>query len=141
MGFDTERGNAAVLDDAECWQLLEARELGRLAVSVADRPDIYPITYRAYEGRVYFRTAQGSKLLELTINGHVALEIDDVGADSAVSVVLHGTARQLDDDEEIAAVSQLSLRPRVGDDKPVYVEITPEAVTGRRFVLPGDAER
>ncbi|PFG41159.1 nitroimidazol reductase NimA-like FMN-containing flavoprotein (pyridoxamine 5'-phosphate oxidase superfamily) [Georgenia soli] len=139
MGFDAER-QVTMLDEDECWRLLEAKDLGRLAVSVQDQPDIFPINYATSRRRLYLRTAQGSKLLELTINSHVALEIDDIGTDSAVSVVVQGTARQLEAEAETEAAEQLHLRPRVGDGKPVFVEITPVNVEGRRFHLPPESE-
>jgi len=139
MGFDAER-QVIILDEDECWRLLEAKNLGRLAVSVQDQPDIFPINYVASGRRLYLRTAQGSKLLELTINSHVALEIDEIGTDSAVSVVVQGTARQLETEAETEAAERLHVRPRVGTDKPVFVQITPVNVEGRRFHLLPESE-
>jgi uncharacterized protein len=137
MGFDAE-GRVTILDEDECWRLLEAKDLGRLAVSVQDQPDIFPINYVASGHRLYLRTAQGSKLLELTINSHVALEIDELGPDTAVSVVVQGRARQLETEAELEAAERLHVRPLVGTEKPVFVEITPVKVAGRRFhLLPG----
>jgi uncharacterized protein len=135
MGFDAER-QVTILDEDECWRLLEAKDLGRLAVSVQDQPDIFPVNYATSRRRLYLRTAQGSKLLELTINSHVAIEIDEIGSDSAVSVVVQGTARQLETQAETEAAEQLHVRPRVGNGKPVFVEITPVNVEGRRFHFP-----
>lgn len=140
MGFDAER-QVTFLDEEECWRLLEAKDLGRLAVSVHDQPDIFPINYAASRRRLYLRTAQGSKLLELTINSHVALEIDEIGTDTAVSVVVQGTARQLETEAEKEAAERLHMRPRVGNDKPVFVEITPVNVEGRRFHLRPESEK
>ncbi|WP_043496808.1 pyridoxamine 5'-phosphate oxidase family protein [Georgenia sp. SUBG003] len=134
MGFDAER-QVTILDEDESWRLLEAKNLGRLAVSVHDQPDIFPINYVASGRRLYLRTGQGSKLLELTINSHVALEIDEMGTDSAVSVVVQGAARQLETEAETEAAERLHVHPRVGPDKPVFVEITPVNVEGRRFHL------
>jgi len=139
MGFDDERQSSTLTED-ECWRLLEAKDLGRLAVSVQDQPDIFPVNYAADRGRLYLRTAQGSKLLELTINSHVALEIDEIGSDSAVSVVVKGTARRLEKEAEILAAEKLPVRPRVGTDKPVFVEITPTDVAGRRFTFVSESQ-
>ena len=51
-----------VLDTHTCLQLLRTREVGRLAVSSADHPDIFPINYVLDRGTVVFRTAEGTKL-------------------------------------------------------------------------------
>lgn len=139
MGFDTERQVITLTED-QCWALLDANDLGRLAVSVGDRPDIYPINYVSHGRKLYLRTSQGSKLLELTINRHVALEIDDIAEDQASSVVVHGDARELESDDELAAAQALPLRPRVATFKPVYVEITPTDVSGRTFVFGPEPE-
>ena len=139
MGFDAER-LVTILDEDECWRLLEAKNLGRLAVSVQDQPDIFPINYVASRRRLYLRTSPGSKLLELTINSHVAPEIDEIGTDSAVSVVVQGKARQLETEAETEAAEELHVRPRVGTDKPVFVEISSVNVEGRRFHLLPDSE-
>ena len=71
----------------ECWELLQSRAFGRLAFAVDNRPEIVPINYVTADRRIYFRTAAGSKLFGLTVNRHVAFEIDDVGEDSALATL------------------------------------------------------
>jgi uncharacterized protein len=129
------------LGDEDCWQLLRSSSLGRLAVSVGGEPDIYPVNFVASDGRLLFRTAEGTKLLELTVNHRVAFETDGVGRDEAWSVVVKGTARALEKRSEIDAADQLPLRPVIPTLKYVYVEITPTRVTGRRFPLGPEPER
>ena len=47
--------------------------MGRLAVAAAGEVDIFPINYADVDrDTILFRTAEGTKLLELTINGRVA---------------------------------------------------------------------
>lgn len=121
------------LTDLECWELLEANDLARLAVSVGDRPDIYPITYVTHGGKIYLRTFHGSKLLGLAINNQVAVEVDHVEEEHGSSVVVHGHARLLESEAEIQAASALPLRSRLEITEPVYVEITADEVSGRAF--------
>src|SRR6478735_235214 len=71
------------LGPTESWNLLAGSELGRLAVSVGDVPEIFPINYLAHNGVVLFCTAEGSKLVNLTINRNVALETDGFTDDFA----------------------------------------------------------
>ena len=82
-----------LLSEEDCWESLHASNLGRLALSVANEPSIYPVSFMAAGRRLLFRTSPGTKLAELTVNSHVAFEIDGVGADDAWSVVVKGTAR------------------------------------------------
>jgi nitroimidazol reductase NimA-like FMN-containing flavoprotein (pyridoxamine 5'-phosphate oxidase superfamily) len=37
------RSGVTILEAHTCWMLLRSSEVGRLAVSVADHPDIFPI--------------------------------------------------------------------------------------------------
>jgi uncharacterized protein len=118
----------------ECWELLRAQELGRLAFTVVDELHITPINYAVDGQTLLFRTAAGNKLFGVELGGEVAFEIDDIGEDEATSVVVRGRARHLEEDEEHRA-DNLPLRPWVGSDKPNVVEIVPTDVTGRRFPL------
>jgi nitroimidazol reductase NimA-like FMN-containing flavoprotein (pyridoxamine 5'-phosphate oxidase superfamily) len=130
-----------ILSEDECWELLLSASLGRLGLSVADEPEIFPVNFVAADKRIVFRTAEGTKLLELTVNNRVALETDGVGRDEAWSVVVKGTARVLDKEWEIIAANALPLRPLVPTLKYNFIEITPVAVTGRKFTLGPEPER
>ncbi|TFD08894.1 MULTISPECIES: pyridoxamine 5'-phosphate oxidase family protein [unclassified Cryobacterium] len=123
------------LSEEECWNALLSASLGRLAVAVGGIPDIFPVNFVAADRHLLFRTASGTKLIELTVNNRVAFETDGVGRDDAWSVVVHGTARALDTQREIDAAAALPLRPLIPTVKPVFVEIVPESITGRRFLL------
>ena len=118
----------------ECWEALSTQELGRLAFPLLGDVHITPINY-AVDGRtVLFRTAEGNKLLGVVMHSRVALETDELADDTAWSVVVRGTARILEGDEAYRA-DRVPLRPWVGDDKNIVVEITPEEITGRRYHL------
>ena len=63
-----------------------------------------------------------------------AFEIDSFNEEEAVSVIIRGTARKLEEDEEHRS-ENLPLRPWVDTIKYNVVEITPTAVSGRRYKL------
>lgn len=130
-----------VLNDEECWDLLISSSFGRLALSIAGEPDIYPVNFVAADRRLVFRTAEGTKLLELTVNNKVAFEADGIGRDEAWSVVARGRARVLEHQADIDGADQLPLRPLIPTLKYIYVEIVPETVSGRRFQLGPEPER
>jgi nitroimidazol reductase NimA-like FMN-containing flavoprotein (pyridoxamine 5'-phosphate oxidase superfamily) len=124
-----------ILSEEECWNALLSASLGRLAVAVGGLPDIFPVNFVAADRHLMFRTASGTKLIELTVNNRVAFETDGVGRDEAWSVVVHGTARALETQREMDAAATLPLRPLIPTVKPVFVEIVPTSISGRRFIL------
>lgn len=122
------------LSEAESWQLLGTRPVGRLATSVAQQPDIFPVNYVLDDGCIIFRTAQGSKLLELTINERVAFEVDDWEADlGGWSVVCSGAAEVIERAADLERAEALDLKPWVATVKTVFVRIRVEEIIGRRF--------
>jgi len=142
MMFTHADGNPVLeLDDEQSWKLLEATRHGRLVVSVAGEPDIFPVNYLAADRTIYLRTAPGNKLAQLTINSKVLLEADGVLSDEAWSVVLRGTARVLTNSTELATVEELGLKSWVPTLKEFYVEIVPASVSGRHFQLGDQPER
>ena len=90
-----------ILDADASWDLVEGTHVARLAVSVRGEPDIYPVTVRAHERTLAFRTVPGTKLATLAINERVALEWDHVDDDGAWSVVARGTAHRLRTEHEV----------------------------------------
>ena len=119
----------------ECDDLLRSQELGRLAYHLAGEVHIVPVNHAlAPDGRVLFRTAEGSKLLGLTMDERVAFEVDNLEEEHASSVVVRGRAVVLEGSAAYVA-DEVPLRPWVGDDKHVVVAIEPDEVTGRRFGL------
>ena len=122
------------LPEEECWKLLCKQEFGRLAFHLVGEVHIVPINYVVDARRLFFRTAEGSKLLGITMNMDVAFEVDEIDEKAARSVVLRGRARQLRADEADRA-EQLPLRPWVPGAKDNMVSIEPTEVTGRVFRL------
>lgn len=129
------------LSTDECWDLLPTSDLGRLAVSVGGAPDIFPVNYVVDGRSLLFRTAEGTKLLELTINSTVAFEADGWDDDTAWSVVARGNARVLELQDEIFRADTLPLRPWTPTLKYRYVRITPDVVTGRRIIRGEEPDR
>ncbi|MBP2414508.1 nitroimidazol reductase NimA-like FMN-containing flavoprotein (pyridoxamine 5'-phosphate oxidase superfamily) [Arthrobacter stackebrandtii] len=139
MTTEEQPGQNMTTEDA--WRFLEHTRFGRLALSVANEPDIFPINYLAHDGKLLMRTNPGTKLAELTINSSVAFEIDGLAEDEAWSVVLKGTARVLESQREIDAAIELPLAPWLKTLKYTFVEITPTSVRGVRFKLGSEPER
>lgn len=134
-GGDPHARSGDELSVEECWRLLRAREVGRLAISIADIPDIFPVNYTTDGASIVFRTAAGTKLAAAVLGRGVAFEIDgyEPMAGEAWSVVVKGHAHQIEHMMEYLDADRLPLFPWHADPKPEIVRITPEVVTGRRF--------
>lgn len=121
------------LSDQQCWERLASQELGRLVTQVGKVLDIFPVNYVVDGESIVFRTAEGSKLAELTINEEVLFEADDHTDADAWSVVVRGRAGRLDTVEEVAAADALPLKPWIPTVKYNYVRIASTSVSGRDF--------
>jgi nitroimidazol reductase NimA-like FMN-containing flavoprotein (pyridoxamine 5'-phosphate oxidase superfamily) len=125
------------LSTDECHALLENHRprLGRLAFADGGRPLILPVNYVA-EGRVlWFRTAPGSKLLAAVRMQRVTFEFDavDEAWRDGWSVLAFGRLRLVTDPDELAIAEQLPLRPWARGDRPHYLRMDIERMTGRRL--------
>ncbi len=129
------------LTDTEMWSLLEATQMGRLAVSAGGELDIFPVNFIVDDGTLLFRTAEGTKLVELTVHSGVAFEIDGFDDTSAWSVVVKGTAAKLDHQSEVDRADTLPLTPWIPTLKYIYVRITPTSMSGRSFRRDPEPER
>ena len=121
------------LGDKDIWSLLASTPLGRLAVAAGGEIDIFPVNYVVDGQTLLFRTAEGTKLVELTARANVVFEIDGYTEHDAWSVVVKGTAARLDRQLDIDRADTLALSPWIPTFKYVYVRVTPTSLSGRRF--------
>lgn len=135
MAAEEAARGVAHLEANECWALLRSHEVGRLAVSIEDRPDIFPINYAVDHGTVVFRTAPGTKLAGAIKGEAVAFEADGYEPDSgeAWSVVVKGHAEEISRGPELLDTAGLPLFPWHADPKQRFVRIVPDEISGRRF--------
>jgi nitroimidazol reductase NimA-like FMN-containing flavoprotein (pyridoxamine 5'-phosphate oxidase superfamily) len=129
------------LTDEECWERLRTQELGRLVTHVGDVLDIFPVNYVVDGESVLFRTAQGSKLFELTVNDEVLFEVDDYTDAAAWSVIIRGHARALDTSEEVERADGLGLAPWIPTLKYTYVRVEAASLSGRAFERAPEPDR
>jgi uncharacterized protein len=124
------------------WAHLRGAAVGRLAVVVDGRPDIFPVNFLVDHGSVVFRTAAGTKL-DAAVGQAVAFEADgyETDAGEAWSVVVKGTAREVEEIDEVIAALELPLSPWHSSRKPRIIRIVPEDISGRRFKVRPDVRR
>ena len=128
------------LTEEECWKHLEKDGVGRLATAIVDKvtggivPDIFPLNFHVFEQRILFRTAPGSKLIDLTAQPTVAFQTDGKHGHHHWSVVARGTARRMMFDSDIQESGVLALHSTLPTEKWNYVRIEVETITGIRFL-------
>ena len=107
------QGHLQELDEAECWELVRSREVGRVAYVDELGPMVVPLTYTSGEESVLFRVAPYSQLARHLPDSRAALEVDDFDyfTRSGWSVVLRGERR---DGRERRASVALRIAPHRG---------------------------
>ena len=117
----------------ECWELLDARMVGRLAWHEDTGPAIVPVNYVVGDGYVYFRTKPESRIGRNAMLGAISFQVDDVDDfnQSGWSVLVRGRAARrvpvgLGHPEQLARAGPPPRHPdpaRRGDRAPAAVEL------------------
>jgi hypothetical protein len=124
---------STVLSAEECLDLLRGQTVGRLAVAIHDRPDIFPINHVVHRGGIVFRTAAGTKLAAAVLGRGVAFEVDGQDRGTAWSVIVKGHATEIERMDELLDALELPLFPWHAAPKQRFVRIEPVEISGRRF--------
>jgi nitroimidazol reductase NimA-like FMN-containing flavoprotein (pyridoxamine 5'-phosphate oxidase superfamily) len=120
------------LIDQDIWNLLGSVKMGRLATSVADQPEIFPVNFAVQQHTILLRTAEGTKLLHAILNGQVAFEADGYNVEEGWSVVVKGRAYVLGA-AEVAEAERGQVLPWTTTVKDRFIRIVPGEISGRRF--------
>ena len=125
------------LSSDRCWELLSQKTVGRLAVSITNHPDIFPVNYRVDDGKIVIRTAEGQKLAAAVLGTSVAFEVDalDDATRTGWSIVVKGTAEEPKRLEDYLSAEDLGIEPWAQGEKGRYIQIVPSQVTGREIPL------
>lgn len=125
-----------VLTEQQCLELLTSRRLGRIALAMADRIEIFPVNYATDGAIVVFRTAPGTKL-EMVPTSKVAFEVDDWDEEKRTgwSVVLNGVAQEVTTgiNPFAATLRTRNVWPLAPGQRDHWIAIYPSQITGRRF--------
>jgi CBS domain-containing protein len=135
-----EEDGLDALDEAACRWLLAQEHVGRLALSSAGAPVVFPVNYAVGGDDVLFFTGEGTKLSAAVAAGVAAFEIDHVDAWNRTgwSVVATGRLREVVEPVVVAGARAAGLRPWAEGDRPHLVALQVERLTGRRIVAPID---
>ena len=130
-----------MVSNAECWQLLSGRSLGRLATSIGGQPEIFPVNFVVQNHTVLFRSAEGTKLITIVMNNLVAFESDDHDNACGWSVIVKGKAHILETFADIQEAEDADLRSWISTLKQRFVRIVPSEITGRRYTFGFEPDR
>jgi uncharacterized protein len=128
------------LPQADCERLLADCDLGRLAVIVEGRPEIFPVNHVYEAGRtsIAFATMAGTKLHGALDWPWVAYEVDGMEDDGRAgwSVMVVGHVEEITDQGEIEQLtSQRGPGLWASGEAARWLRIVPKKMTGRRVSL------
>ena len=133
MTFDDA---ASVLTEDECLALLRSRDLGRIALDLDSKVEIFPVNYGMEGTTIVFRTGPGTKLDAVPTTA-VAFEVDSWDAASGIgwSVVAKGHAEEVTTNPGRVAehLRRVPVHPAAPGEKWHWMAIKPLEITGRRF--------
>lgn len=134
VGGQSSRAVLTPMDRAECLALLEADDVGRLALVQGNVPAIFPVNYVLHGEDIVFRTAAGTKVAH-GLDALAAFEIDDFdrAARRGWSVVAVGRLEVVDhwDAPGLARLRRLPIRPWADGDKDIVMRLVVGTITGR----------
>ena len=145
--MEDDARHISVMSEGQCRDLLQTRDVARVAWQSATGLLILPVTYVWYDKSVVFRTSPYGALSELIRPTEVALEIDDLDQQrhSGWSVLVQGQAAAVAEPAEMVRLWAVDgLVPWAPGTRNLFIQITPRVISGRmltRTPSAGSAER
>ncbi|MEU9044945.1 MULTISPECIES: pyridoxamine 5'-phosphate oxidase family protein [unclassified Kitasatospora] len=124
------------LTEVECWELVGTHGIGRIGLPVEPGPQVLPVNYVVDRASFAYRTGAhaGTAPDEGAV---VSFEVDHIDEylGRGWSVLALGPAHYVDDPDELERLAGLpGAAPWAGGDRPCWVRIRPQEITGRRLV-------
>jgi len=134
-------GALEVIDPEECLRLLAAQPVGRLGYCIRGVPHIEPVNFAVHEGDVVVNFATGTKLAAAARDAWFTLEVDDIDPQTRTgwSVTVTGPVGWAESEEQKARLGEV-VHPWAPGEKPYFMLIKPERVSGRRIVRGTDTQ-
>jgi len=130
------------LSERECWDLVGAHGVGRIAVESEAAPLVFPVNYTTDAHTIVYRTREGDAA-EPPSGQAVAFEVDriDDRLSEGWSVLVTGTAERVGDEEAARHLAAIEGGgPWPGGYRPQWIRVRPEAVSGRRIISGSEPE-
>lgn len=135
--MDVDDTGLVVLSRGQCLRLLRRSRIGRVVVSVGALPAAFPVNYALLDD-VVIRSAPGTKLFAALDGAVVGFEVEKIDPvlESGWSVLVQGTSSVLSEPDDLERARRLHLRTWAPGDRPYFVRIRSELVSGRRLLAP-----
>lgn len=139
--MDLDRNGMMVLSRGQCLRLLRRTRVGRVVVTIDGVPAAFPVNFALLDDDIVFRTGPGTKLSAALDGATVGFEVDRIDPvfESGWSVLIQGPSAVMTDDDELLKARRLHLRTWAPGQRPHFVRIRSESVSGRRFLSPAHA--
>lgn len=127
-------GRLLDLPEYECWELLSAVHVGRVAWCQGGAPVVLPVNIVVHEEAVWFRTMADSGMARHADQGHLAIQVDDVDEfnRSGWSVLVRGQGELVT--YGLGPDSLGEPEPWPEGTRSRLVRVVPTIVTGRRLL-------
>ncbi|MDX6275980.1 MAG: uncharacterized protein QOJ72_108 [Nocardioidaceae bacterium] len=129
----------AVIQQAECLELLETATVAQIAFVNHDGLQLIPLNFAVIDGHIFFRTSPDSILNDLAAgNDHVAFGVDyhaPLYRDGWNVTVKGSTSRVTDPAVHDQVMSWSRLHPWAPGERDVVVRLVPHSMEGRRVAI------
>lgn len=119
----------------ECFELMQGRQVGRIAFVDPEGPVILPINFAIHEDQVLIATSPTGRLAHHAVGQSVGFEVDEIDEFTEIgwSVLVRGNASVVSGDE----LPEEANRPNswVDGNRTLFIRISPTQVTGR-YLMP-----
>jgi nitroimidazol reductase NimA-like FMN-containing flavoprotein (pyridoxamine 5'-phosphate oxidase superfamily) len=135
QGYALRRPELRDLTPDECRALLSAHGVGRVALTTAQGPAVFPVNYDVVDEALVFRTAVDAAPAA-AVGAEVAFEVDyvDEAMSQGWSVLAVGRAEAVTEPLALRRLeNQAHSDPWAGGRRTLWVRIRPARLTGRRI--------
>jgi nitroimidazol reductase NimA-like FMN-containing flavoprotein (pyridoxamine 5'-phosphate oxidase superfamily) len=125
-----------ILDRDQCLALAATVPIGRIAFTARALPMVQPVNFTVGSNGIVIRTGAGSSFTAAVRNSVVAFQVDEFDSEAKTgwSVTVTGHALIVTEPEEIARLQIDGPTPWVPEQRPHFIRIVPELVSGRRMI-------
>ncbi|MGW4890896.1 helix-turn-helix domain-containing protein [Kitasatospora sp. NPDC004240] len=123
------------LGEAECWDLVGGHGVGRIGLPGRGGPAVLPVNYVVDARTIVYRTKPHGAAAA-SDGSPVSFQVDHIDdhLGQGWSVLMLGEAQHVrDPDEQDRLASLPGATPWAGGDRPLWVRVRPDEITGRRI--------
>lgn len=128
-------GQLVELGQDESWELASRQPFCRVAWATGAGPTVIPVNHIVHDGALWFRTAAESSLIREVDDEPIAILVDEMDNETRLgwSVQMRGVAHVHWHAEEVPEAVR-SLHSWASGARPLWIELRPDEVHGRRLV-------